>query len=179
MKRMTVVYSLLAVILLSASLAYWGLQLFKPQPRPQVAAAQATMPDPAIDAAAGLFGGQSVAVVSNYQLKGVVAANPARDGVAIIVADGKPPAAYKVGQDIAPGVTVKEVQARFVMLSEGGVAKRLDLPAEGKGSNSLSQSGNGGPPASVAPPVQQQPNVPPPPPPTMNPAPTIVTPPTQ
>lgn len=180
MKRMSLVFSLLAVILLSASLAYWGLQLFKPLPRQQVAAAQAAMPEPSVEAAAGLFGGHSVAVVSNYQLKGVVAAKPARDGVAIIAADGKPPAAYKVGQDIAPGVTVKEVAARYIMLSEGGVSKRIDLPAEAKGSTSLNQVGNGGAPPAVPQPQQpQQPtNVPPPPPPSM-PAPTIVTPPTQ
>ncbi len=180
MKRMSVVYSLLAVIALSASLAYWGLQLFKPQPRPQVAAPQAAMPEPAIDAAAGLFGGHSAAVVSNYQLKGVVAAVPARDGVAIIAADGKPAQAYKVGQEVAPGVTVKEVTARAVTLLEGGVAKRIDLPAEAGGNTSLSQGGGANPPPSAVPPQQMQPSIPaPPPPPTMNPAPTIVTPPTQ
>jgi general secretion pathway protein C len=180
MKRMSIVYTLLAVIALSASLAYWGLQLFKPAPRPQVAAAQPQMPEPAIDAAAGLFGGQSVAVVSSYQLKGVVAAVPARDGVAIIAADGKPAQAYKVGQEIAPGVTVKEVAAHFITLSEGGVAKRIDLPADAKGGNSLSQGGNGNPPPAPPPQQQMQPSIPvPPPPPTMNPAPTIVQPPTQ
>jgi general secretion pathway protein C len=180
MKRMSIVYSLLAVIALSASLAYWGLQLFKPQPRPQVAAAQAAMPEPAIDAAASLFGGQTVAVVSSYQLKGVVAAVPARDGVAIIAADGKPPQAYKVGQEVSPGVTVKEVTARFVTLSEGGAAKRIDLPAEAKGNTSLSQGSGGNPPPQAPPPQQAQPSIPvPPPPPTMNPSPTIVQPPTQ
>jgi general secretion pathway protein C len=182
MKRMSIVYSLLAVILLSASLAYWGLQLFKPPARPQVAAQQAALPEPAIDAAAGLFGGQSVAVVSSYQLKGVVAAVPARDGVAIIAADGKPPQAYKVGQEVAPGVTVKEVTARYITLQEGGVAKRIELPADAKGGTSLSQGGSGNPPPAANPPQQPppQPSIPvPPPPPTMNPAPTIVQPPTQ
>ncbi len=181
MKRTSVVYTLLAVIALSASLAFWGLQLFKPLPRPQVAAAQGQMPEPAIDAAAGLFGGQSVAVISSYQLKGVVAAVPARDGVAIIATDGKPPQAYKVGQEVAPGVTVKEVTARSITLLENGVAKRIDLPAEAGGNTSLSQGGSGNPaPPSAQQPPPAQPSIPvPPPPPTMNPAPTIVTPPTQ
>ncbi len=180
MKRTSLILTLLAVIALSASVAYWGLQLFKPAPRPQVAVPKAAMPEPSVEAAASLFGGQAVAA-TNYQLKGVLAAIPARDGVAIIVADGKPAQAYKVGQEIAPGVTVKEVQQRFIMLSEGGVAKRIDLPAESKASNNAAQGGNNqAPQQQQAAPPPAQPSIPvPPPPPAMNPAPSIVTPPTQ
>lgn len=179
MKRTSLLLTLLAVIALSASVAYWGLQLFKPQPRPQVAVPKAAMSEPSIEAAAGLFGGQAVAA-TNYQLKGVLAAVPARDGVAIVAADGKPAQAYKVGQEISPGVVIKEVQQRFIMLSEGGVAKRIDLPAESKGANSGAQGGNPAPQQQQAAPPPAQPSIPvPPPPPAMNQAPTIVTPPTQ
>ena len=75
MKRMPFVVTVLAVALLSASLAYWVLQLNQPPQR-----AIAAPPPPAVaalnlDAAKGLFGGQiTVAAASNYQLKGVVAA---------------------------------------------------------------------------------------------------------
>ena len=58
---------------------------------------------------------------------------------------------------VAPGVTVKEVAATFITLQEGGVAKRIELPADAKGSNSLSQGGSGNAPPAAAPP-QQQPN---------------------
>ncbi len=136
MKRLPLIVSLLAVIALSASLAYWVMELYKPKQRPLAAIAEASLPEPAPDAAATLFGGQVVSVVaSNYRLTGVVAAG--RDSAAILVADGQPPKALKVGAEIAPGVTVREVHPRYVMLSEGGVLKRIDLAADDKAAASM------------------------------------------
>ncbi|MBW8899135.1 MAG: hypothetical protein JF619_13720, partial [Massilia sp.] len=118
MKRLPLLCTLLALVLLSASVAYWVLQLYKPAQRPLAAAPVASLPEPAIDAAAGLFGGQAAAsVASNYQLTGVVAAG--RESVAIIVADGGAPKALKLGKEVANGVTVAEVHPRYVMLSDG------------------------------------------------------------
>ena len=131
MKRLPLICSLLAVIALSSSIAYWFLQLYKVENRPIVAAPAAVMAEPSADAAATLFGGQAVAAVaSNYQLTGVVAAG--RQGVAILVADGQPPKAVKVGKEIAPGVTLSEVYPRYVTLSEGGVLKRIELATDAK-----------------------------------------------
>jgi general secretion pathway protein C len=130
MKRLPLFVTVLAVVLLSASLAYWGLQLFKPQQR--AIAAPPAQPAMAlnIDAAKGLFGGQiAVAAVSNYQLKGVVAAR-GNDSAAILSVDNKPAESVAVGKEIAPGVVVKEVHPKFVVLSEGGVIKRIDLPSD-------------------------------------------------
>jgi general secretion pathway protein C len=130
MKRLPLLVTVLAVAALSASLAYWGLQLFKPQQRPIAAVPMQAAPEANIDAAKGLFGGQiAAAVVSNYQLKGVVAAN-GPDSAAIIAADGKPAMAYGVGREVAPGVTIKEVHPKYVLLSEGGAVKRIDLPSD-------------------------------------------------
>jgi general secretion pathway protein C len=130
MKRLPLIVTVLAVVLLSASLAYWGLQLFKPQQR---AIAAPPAPPPMginVDAAKGLFGGQvMVAAVSNYQLKGVVAAR-GEDSAAIIAVDGKPAMSVAIGKEVVPGVTVKEVHAKHVILSEGGVNKRVDLPSD-------------------------------------------------
>ncbi|MTV40379.1 type II secretion system protein N [Duganella radicis] len=130
MKRLPLILTVLAVVLLSASLAYWGLQLFKPQQR---AIAAPPPPPPMginLDAAKGLFGGQvAVAVVSNYQLKGVVAAR-GEDSAAIISVDNKPAVALAVGKEVMPGVLVKEVHEKHVILSEGGVIKRVDLPSD-------------------------------------------------
>lgn len=161
MKRLPLIVTVLAVVLLSASLAYWGLQLFKPQQR---AIAAPPPPPPMgvnLDAAKGLFGGQvMVAAVSNYQLKGVVAARGA-DSAAIISVDNKPADAIALGKEVVPGVTVKEVHARHVILSEGGVNKRLDLPSD---------AGVTSGPATM--PVQPpMPSVQPAPPPTVMPAP--------
>lgn len=149
MKRLPLLLTLIALLVLAASLAYWVLQLYKPQQRPLAAAPVAAVPEPAVDAAATLFGGEAVAVMAaNYQLTGVVAAGS--EGVAILVADGQPPKALPIGKEIAPGVMVKEVHPRYVMLSEGGVLKRIELATDAK------------PAAEMAAPMQAPPPEPPP-----------------
>ena len=131
MKRLPLLLTLLALVFLVVSATYWGMQLYKPQQRQIAAAPPAGIPEPAPDAAATLFGGQAAsAVVTNYQLTGIVSAG--RDSVAIIVADGQPPKALKVGRELAPGVTISEVHPRYVMLSDGGVMKRVELMADTK-----------------------------------------------
>jgi general secretion pathway protein C len=130
-KRLPLLSSLFGVILLAGSLAYWILQLYQPPQRPIAAVPHTGMPEPGIDAAATLFGGQvATASATNYQLTGIVAAG--RDSVAIIVAEGSPPKALKVGKEVVPGITLAEVHPRYVMLSDGGVMKRLDLAADTK-----------------------------------------------
>lgn len=161
MKRLPLICSVAAVAALSASLAYWGLQLFKPKQRPIAPPPVAQAPEVNVDAARGLFGGQTaVAQVSNYQLRGVVAAANGRGSAAIISADGQPAQAYGVGKEIAPGVTVKDVQPRFVTLMEGGIQKRLELAVdEGSASNGVQPML---PPPSAPQPVPQPIPVPPP-----------------
>jgi len=150
MKRMPLVVTVLAVALLSASLAYWVLQLNQPPQR-----ALAAPPPPAaaalnLDAAKGLFGGQiTVAAASNYQLKGVVAAGGS-GSAAILAVDNQPAQAYGLGREVAPGVTVKEVHPKFVLLSEGGAIKRVDLPSDA-GVSSSSQAAPASAPAQPAP----------------------------
>jgi len=178
MKRLPLFVTVLAVVLLSASLAYWGLQLFKPQQRAIAAPPQQVAPPLNIEAAKGLFGGQiTVAAVSNYQLRGVVAAR-GEDSAAIIVVDGQPPLALGVGREVVPGVTVKEVHPNYVLLSEGGAIKRVELasdagPGAGAGANpppSLLPGAGQQPLPPIAPPMapppqqqpQQQPQQPPP-----------------
>jgi general secretion pathway protein C len=148
-KRLPLLLSLFGVILLAASLAYWILQLYQPPQRPIAAVPHAAMPDPPIDAAATLFGGQiATASASSYQLTGVVA--DGRDSVAIIVAEGSPPKALKVGKELASGITLAEVHPRYVMLSDGGVMKRLDLAADTKAAPMAGPAGNLGAQGSAA-----------------------------
>jgi len=131
MNRLPFISTVAAVVALTASVAYWGLQLYKPAQRPIAAVPVTETPPALIDAARGLFGGDTaVAAVSNYELRGVVAARNGARSVAIIAANGEPPKAYPIGSELAAGITVKDVQPRFVTLSEGGVQKRLDLPAD-------------------------------------------------
>jgi general secretion pathway protein C len=148
MKRLPLLFTLLALIFLAVSATYWGMQLYKPVQRPIAAAPVASLPEPSPEAAATLFGGQPVAnVATNYQLTGIVAAG--RDSVAIIVADGQPPKALKVGHELNPGVSISEVHPRYIMLSEGGVMKRIDLAADTKPAIAL--SGGAAPPLPVPP----------------------------
>jgi general secretion pathway protein C len=117
------------------------LQLYQPPQRPLAAVPQSAMPDPSIDAAATLFGGQvAVASATNYQLTGIISAG--HNSVAIIVADGSPPKALRLGKELSPGITLAEVYPRYVMLSDGGAMKRLDLAADAKPAAPM-----GGPPA--------------------------------
>ena len=133
MKRLPQFTSLLAVVALSVSLAYWAMQLFKAPQRPINPPPVPVVQDASVEAGASLFGGQvSVATASNYQLKGVVAAGNGRGSVAIIATDGKPSVALPEGAEVAPGVTVQEVHARHVLLLDGGVSKRIDLVADDK-----------------------------------------------
>jgi len=128
LKRLPLICSVAAVAVLSASLAYWGMQLFKPKQRPIAAVPVTQQPEANMDAARGLFGGNTaVAVASNYQLRGVVADTRGHGSVAIISTDNQPAKAFPVGSEVAPGVSVKDVQPRFVILMEGGMQKRLDL----------------------------------------------------
>ncbi len=154
MKRLPLLVSFVAVVALSASLAYWAMALlFKAPQRPLSAVASQAAPEPSVEAAAGLFGGRLQAVaLSNYQLKGVVAAANGRGSVAILASDGKPAQAFPVGAEVASGVTVKEVQPLYVLLSEGGVPKRVELEQA---------AARGGGAAAPAPPQQQQMTPPP------------------
>lgn len=137
MKRLPLIFSLLAVIALSASVAYWAMELYKPAQRPLAAMSDAAVPDPSPDAAATLFGGQAVSVTaSNYQLTGVVSAGA--EGMAILIADGQPPKAVQVGHELSNGVLLQEVHPKYVMLSEGGVLKRIELATDDKAGTNLS-----------------------------------------
>lgn len=133
MKRLPAPASFILFIALCASIAYWAMQLFKPQARPVAAPPPAAQPAANIDAAAGLFGGRSsVAVASNYQLRGVVVSGNADESVAILATEGKPAQAIRANMEIAPGVKVQEVHRGYVVLSEHGVPKRVELPQESK-----------------------------------------------
>ncbi|MVW58805.1 hypothetical protein GPY61_02560 [Massilia sp. NEAU-DD11] len=158
-KRLPFFLSLLGVVLFAVSLAYWIMQLYQPPQRPIAAAPQAAMPDPTIDAAATLFGGQvSVASATNYQLTGVVA--DGNSSVAIIVAEGSPPKALRVGKELAPGITLAEVHPRYVMLSDGGVMKRVDLAIDTKPAAAMGGAPGGMPPSGAPPGGMPQQNFP-------------------
>jgi general secretion pathway protein C len=134
MKRLPLAISFVLFILLCASIAYWGMQMFKPPLRPVAAPPRAAAPEVRPEGATALFGGRTApaAVASNYQLRGVIFSGNARDSVAIISADGKPPQAIRVDSEVVPGVTIKEVHPGYVVLLENGATKRVELPETGR-----------------------------------------------
>ncbi len=141
MKRLPWFASFAMFIALCASTAYWAMQLFQPPVRAVAAAPQAEQPALSLDAAQSLFGGSArVDMASNYQLKGVVAAARRFDSVAILSADGKPAKAVAAGGELSPGVTVKEVHPQYVLLSESGVIKRVELEVSAKSGTGMDLS---------------------------------------
>ncbi len=155
MKRLPLVAIFLLFIALCVSAAYWGMQLFKPPVRQVAAPPQVSKADIKLDAAAGLFGGRAaaVAVATNFQLKGIVLAGKADESIAILAADGKPAQAITVNTEAMPGVIVKEVHAHYILLSEGGVTKRVELPDSAKGATMARVDMVGSSPVTVQPAV--------------------------
>lgn len=133
MNRWPLFFSFVLFIALCVSAAYWAMQWFKPPVRAVAAPPPAAQAAPRLDAAAGLLGGRSsLAVASNFQLTGVVVADNPAESVAILAVDGKPPKSVRTNAEVKPGVTVTEVQRDHVLLSEGGVVKRVELPKDAK-----------------------------------------------
>ena len=132
MKRLPLIASFVLFIALCVTAAYWSMQLFNPPLRAVAAPPQSIQPAPSLDAAASLLGGHSTAVASDFQLKGVVMASNPAESVAILAANGKKPQAVRANAEVMPGVTIKEVQRDHVLLSQGGVIKRVDLPKDAK-----------------------------------------------
>lgn len=162
MQRAPAIVALLLFVALCASLAYWLLQWFAPEPRAVAAPPEATRPLPSVSAAATLFGGRPQAVGGTHvQLRGILQAG--RASVAIITTEGKPPRALPLNAEVLPGLTVKEIDARTVVLSERGAERELVLPefAAQEGGTATLQVGTAPEPQSVSP---SSPSSPPPPP---------------
>lgn len=130
MKRLPVLVTFLMFIALCASLSFWGLRLFKPQARAVAAVFQQGSYEPGAGQWGGIFGASQAmqASATNYQLKGIVLAKREEKSLAIISVNGKPALAVAMNKEIAPGVTLKEVHAQYVMVSESGIMRRVDLP---------------------------------------------------
>jgi general secretion pathway protein C len=133
MKRWPLITSFVLFIALCASSAFWAMQIFKPPVRAIAASPKVERPVPPLTAAAGVLGGRaSMAAASNYQLKGVVVAAKPAESVAILAVNGKPAKAIRTNREVMPGVTVSEVRRDHVLLLEGDVVKRVELPIDPK-----------------------------------------------
>jgi len=136
MKRLPLVVAFVLFVGVCMSVAYWGMQFFKPPARPVAAPRQVASPvDLNLEAAVNLFGGRGapVAVASDFQLRGIVLAGNGKDSIAILAADGKPAQAVPINTEVMPGVVVKEVHAKYILLTEAGTTRRVELPESAKG----------------------------------------------
>ena len=148
MKRLPVIISLVLFLALSASLAYWIVQWTAPASRAVSAPAKSERTMPPISAAASLFGGRSPgSVIANVQLRGVVHSGSLSGSVAIIAVEGKAARALTANSEITPGVIVKEILNKTVVVSEKGVERELSLPAF------TAQESNATPPQANLPPA--------------------------
>ena len=131
MKRLPLLINVVLFAMLCMVLTYWGMKIFKPTIRPIQAPVTVDNYEPSVGQWGDLFGQSAVAQTapSSYQLKGVIVSPRNRDSVAIIVIEGQPSFTIGIGKEFTPGVTLREVHADHVIVSEAGVSRRIDLPA--------------------------------------------------
>lgn len=130
MKRLPLLCSVIAFALLCVTVSFWGLRIFNPQNRSVAAPTQQNNIEPGSGQWGSLFGAapSSQIAASNYQLKGVIIAKRPAESLAIVSANGKPAQSVAIEQQIAAGVVLKEVHEQYVLISENGVIRRVDLP---------------------------------------------------
>jgi general secretion pathway protein C len=113
-----------------AQFAYWAIRLATPPPAPAPAPVQAAPirdPDPVLVARAfGQVETAAPAAIANIQLAGVYVAG--RDSAAVFVVGDRPAKAVRIGQEVAPGSTLVEVDPESVTVDSGGVRRQLRVP---------------------------------------------------
>ncbi len=129
-QRLPAVVAFVLFVALCVSIAYWVLQWLAPAPRPVAAPVASERAMPPVSAAANLFGGAAKGGgMVNVQLRGIIHAGRSAGSAAILAVDGSPPKFYRVNAELMPGVTVKAIHARTVVLSDRGAERELPLPA--------------------------------------------------
>ncbi|AVC43071.1 general secretion pathway protein GspC [Achromobacter ruhlandii] len=117
----------LAILALAAGLGVWGAVLFAPAPPALPAPVAAPAPRAADNGPVALWFGRDEVLRTQISVLGVIAAGP--DGAAVFSVDGGPPLAWRVGDEVAPGIVLKAVGADAVTLEQGGRASRIAAPA--------------------------------------------------
>jgi general secretion pathway protein C len=122
---------MLGAALACALLAYWSIRLMTPPAAPAPAPARGVTvrdPDPVLLARAfGQVERAATASIGNIQVAGVFSAG--RDSAAVFVVGDRPARAVRLGQEVAPGSTLVEVDPTSVTLDSGGVRRQLRVPS--------------------------------------------------
>ena len=112
------------------SLSFWLQQWLSPPVQPMQLFPMAEQIIPPLSSAANLFGGsEQSSMLANVQLNGVIRSNSSKDSIVIIATDGGPSRALRLNSEIMPGIVVKSINARSVILSGNGTEREITLPA--------------------------------------------------
>lgn len=119
--------TLLSLMALATVLGLWSMRFLAPAPLPLPVTSLPTVVQPAGAPWRTVFTGNGGAV-GPILLRGVIVGN-AEDSIAVLSVSGSPGRAYRVGTDIAPGVTLVEVLPQGVTLERNGVRESLIMAA--------------------------------------------------
>jgi len=112
------------------SLSFWFQQWLSPPKQAVELMPMAEQKMPPLTSAANLFGGsEQSSVLANVQLNGVIRSNSAKDSIVIIATDGGPSRALLLNSEIMPGIVVKAINARSVIVAGKGAEREIALPA--------------------------------------------------
>ena len=129
-ERLPNTVSFLFFIGLWVSLSFWLQQWLSPPVQPMQLFPMAEQSIPPLSSAANLFGGsEQSSMLANVQLNGVIRSNSSKDSIVIIATDGGPSRALRLNSEIMPGIVVKSINARSVILSGNGTEREITLPA--------------------------------------------------
>lgn len=116
-----------AILACAAGLGVWGAILLAPQPgrTPPALVADDFRPQNIEPVAAWFGAGPALRV--QVASSGLIAAGP--DSAAILSIDGGTPRAYRVGQQLASDLVLSEVRPDAIVITQGGQASELAVPA--------------------------------------------------
>jgi len=122
----------LMLAIVCAIAAYWGVRILTPPPSaapPPLAAPPPREPDPMLTARMmGLVQQPAqAAVAANIQVTGLFAAGASSS--AVLAVDGKPARAFVLGQEVAPGTRLVEVNAEGAVFETAAGRQILPAPA--------------------------------------------------
>ena len=125
-----------ALALCGFVLAHWTWAWFAPRPEPRAKPPVGVAGTP--QAALKMFGaaarvaGSAMPTGIAVSLLGVVAASGGLPAYALLRMDGKQTVTVRVGGEIAPGLSLAEVQADRVILDRSGIRESVALPERGR-----------------------------------------------
>jgi general secretion pathway protein C len=121
--------TLLMACALAGAAAYWFMRIAggPPAPDPRSLNRAVDAPVSTFREPVSLFGSTQTQALTNVKLLGVIAGKDGEGRAVLTVNDG-PPRSYASGGQIAPGMKLKAVESRGVVVDSNGVENRIALP---------------------------------------------------